>query len=255
MPISNKHISHVVNAYLSIYPKELASLKLLIDQLSKPDQLVSRKNFVGHITASGFVLDKTRRKVVLIKHLVLDKFLQPGGHVELEDDSLLSAAIREIKEETGLERFSNLEILSNNLEIPLDINSHYIPENSKKGEPAHFHHDFRFCFLLDDDNVAFRKQEEEVSECKLVDLSNLLDIVQFAEICNKIKNLSIENRPVRFFNEVVGDAELNTTTQSIVVTHILQDRPVLIKALDRISNVGGIIPKPNSIHDSTLNKL
>jgi S-adenosylhomocysteine hydrolase/8-oxo-dGTP pyrophosphatase MutT (NUDIX family) len=255
MPITNQHISHVVNAYLSIYPKEQENLRLLLDQLSKTDQLVSRKNFVGHITASGFVLDKSRRKVVLIKHISLDKFLQPGGHVEIEDTSLLQAAIREIKEETGLQRFSNVSILSNNPEIPLDINSHFIPENLKKGEPSHFHHDFRFCFILEDDSFSFEKQEEEVSECKMVDLSKLMDIVQFADIYKKIRNLSIENKPAKFFNEVVGDAELNTATQSIIVTHILQDRPVLIKALDRISNVGGIVPKPNSIDEKTLNEL
>jgi len=191
MPINNQHISHIVNAYLSIYPLEQESLKLLQDQLSKSDNLISRKNFVGHITASGFVLDKSRRKVALIKHLALDKFLQPGGHVDPEDDSLLHAAIREIKEETGLERFLTLAILPNNPEIPLDINSHYIPENPHKGEAAHFHHDFRFCFILEDENVIFTKQEEEVSECKMVELWKLMDIVQFADIYNKIRNLSI----------------------------------------------------------------
>lgn len=191
MSITNQQIANIVDNYLSIYPQEQENLKLLLDQLNKTDELISRKNFVGHITASGLVLDKSRRKILLIKHIVLDKFLQPGGHVEPEDTSLLHAAIREVREETGLQRFSNLSIIPNNPEIPLDINSHFIPENPKKGEPSHIHHDFRFCFILEDDNVSFEKQEGEVSECKMVDLSTLMDKVEFADVYKKITNLFI----------------------------------------------------------------
>jgi 8-oxo-dGTP pyrophosphatase MutT (NUDIX family) len=255
MSLTNKYLFHVVQSYLSIYPEEKDKLKLLLDQLNNPESIISRKNFVGHITASGFVLDKTRRKVVLIKHLVLDKFLQPGGHIELKDNSLLDAAIREIKEETGLDHFSNLEILPSSPEIPLDINSHHIPENSKKAELAHFHHDFRFCFVLNNENVIFNKQETEVSECRMVDLLKLTDIVQFTEVYKKIRSLSTEHKPARFFNEVLGNTQLDTATESILVTHILQERPALIKAIDKVSSISGIIPKPNSIHKTTLSKL
>jgi len=33
--------------------------------------------------------------------------------------------------------------------IPIDIDTHYIPENKKKDERQHFHHDFRYIFIYD----------------------------------------------------------------------------------------------------------
>ena len=33
--------------------------------------------------------------------------------------------------------------------MPIDIDSHPIPANDRRGEPAHTHHDFRFAFAAD----------------------------------------------------------------------------------------------------------
>jgi len=189
MPINNTQLSHIVNTYLSIFPNEKENLKLLLDQLSKPKDLVDRKNFVGHITASGFVLDRDRRKVLMIRHIALDKLLQPGGHLEVIDESPLEGAIREIIEETGVADFKNLEFLVENPNIPIDINTHFIPENIKKQEPAHFHHDFRYCFVLKNHMPNLINQLEEVSECKFVELSVLSDLDKFGNVYKKVNKL------------------------------------------------------------------
>lgn len=51
-------------------------------------------------TASVFIVHE--KKVLLHLHKKLRKWLQPGGHIEL-DEGPLEAAIREVKEETGLD--------------------------------------------------------------------------------------------------------------------------------------------------------
>lgn len=111
------------------------------------EELCNRKNFNGHITASGTIIHIPTRKVLLLHHKTLGKWLMPGGHVESTDDSLIGAALREVEEETNLtaEQLIPMNIIDG---IPccVEINSHLIPRNDKKNESAHYHHDFRFLF-------------------------------------------------------------------------------------------------------------
>lgn len=54
-----------------------------------------------HFCASAFVINPKDKKILLVKHSDYDKWLQPGGHIEL-DETPEEAAIREVYEETGI---------------------------------------------------------------------------------------------------------------------------------------------------------
>jgi 8-oxo-dGTP pyrophosphatase MutT (NUDIX family) len=96
-----------------------------------------------------------------LKHKSLGKWLQPGGHVDLTDNSILDACFREIQEETGIKKI-NLEYIKHKLSIPFDIDSHKIPANPKKKEEAHIHHDIRYCFRYrTDENIIIDKLESD----------------------------------------------------------------------------------------------
>ena len=97
----------------------------------------------GHFTASAFVLSPDHRDLLLIYHDKLERWLQPGGHIDATDESLLEAALRELWEETGLD-FSVVEVTSPPV---LDVDIHGIPANSRKGEPSHLHFDVRLLFV------------------------------------------------------------------------------------------------------------
>ena len=106
-----------------------------------PDDAHLRSQLAGHLTGSGFVLDSTRRRVLLLHHGKLHRWLQPGGHGEGETDPRL-IALREIEEETGLTA-ADLEPFPG--EDLLDVDVHPIP--ARKGEPAHDHLDLRYGFV------------------------------------------------------------------------------------------------------------
>lgn len=97
-----------------------------------------RSQLDGHLTGSGFVLDATRTKLLLLHHGRLNRWLQPGGHGEGETDPL-QIALREIEEETGLR---DLQPLGEGL---FDVDVHGIP--ARPGEPAHLHLDLRYAFV------------------------------------------------------------------------------------------------------------
>ncbi len=56
----------------------------------------------AHVTASAIVLDDSGRQTALVLHRRLGLWVQPGGHLEPGDTSILAGAAREAGEETGL---------------------------------------------------------------------------------------------------------------------------------------------------------
>lgn len=160
-------ISALTSAYRNRFPHDDKFLGHLPQQLEGRDShICNRKNFSGHLTASALVIRD--KHVLLIHHNFLNRWLQPGGHID-PDEEPVQAARREFEEETGL---TGLQIHSwheKNGLIPLDIDSHLIPANPAKMEFSHFHHDFLFAFEMQsngasEDLVDFQKAE--VGDCK-----------------------------------------------------------------------------------------
>lgn len=58
-------------------------------------------NLPSHMTATGFVLNPERSKLLLVLHNRLGRWLPPGGHVEM-NEAPSHTAIREVFEETGI---------------------------------------------------------------------------------------------------------------------------------------------------------
>ncbi|HEY2027621.1 MAG TPA: NUDIX domain-containing protein [Myxococcales bacterium] len=94
----------------------------------------------GHLTGSGFVVDDSRTRLLLLHHKKLGRWLQPGGHGEGELHPR-AVALREIAEETGLAADDLQPFPHQDL---LDVDVHFIP--ARPGEPAHPHLDFRYGF-------------------------------------------------------------------------------------------------------------
>ena len=104
------------------------------------DDFHSRQQLAGHLTGSAWVVSEDRTHALLTYHGKFDCWVQLGGHVE-DDADMLSAALREAHEESGLVKVTPLS------EQIFDVDVHAIPANPK--EPAHFHYDIRFLFAAD----------------------------------------------------------------------------------------------------------
>lgn len=107
--IVKEEVLLIVNEYLSLFPNEKKRLSLLLDYLSHStsEEITDWNNKKGHLTAGAFLYCKTEDKFLVLYHKDLKMYLYPGGHIDGEDESLLEAAKRELKEETALEKFDD----------------------------------------------------------------------------------------------------------------------------------------------------
>lgn len=115
------------------------SQELTLGLLTHTPEPFSRNQFEpGHITCTALVMHPAEPFVLFMHHHRLHRWLLPGGHVELTDRDLPSAAAREALEET------RVEIDSETAPVLAGIDVHFIPP--KKVEPFHLHHDLIWCF-------------------------------------------------------------------------------------------------------------
>ena len=134
---------------------------------------IDRATLEGHLTASAWVVDKTRQFALLLHHAKLNLWLQPGGHIDAEDGAIDVAARRELAEESGL-----IDVLTAQ-EGLFDVDAHRIPARSRTDieamettiEPAHWHYDLRFAFIAPDKNLV--KCSDESHGFRWVKISSL----------------------------------------------------------------------------------
>lgn len=182
---------NILKNYLQIFPEEKNLFDLLGSQLNDKEDIFSRKNFRWHITASAFFLSADKSKIALIHNINLDKWLAPGWHYEFWDNEIYNTAKREALEETWLSDFEFLPWHSKNNFVPIDIDTHYIPKNSKKQEPEHFHHDFRYVFVLKNKYLKINIQKSEIKWFKWLDIWENFENNSINKVLKKLEKISL----------------------------------------------------------------
>ena len=84
-----------------------------------------------------------RQRVLMLHHVKLDQWFQPGGHADGDND-ILRVALRETAEETGIAP-EQIKLLGSAV---FDVDIHSIPPMGH--DPWHEHIDVRFLVEIDD---------------------------------------------------------------------------------------------------------
>lgn len=153
----------LLTAYSPGDPDEQRYRAAMLDLAAVAHDPFDRHEYLpGHFTASAFVIHPDGDRLLLVHHDKIGIWVQPGGHVEPDDGSLIEAAAREVAEETGVSRLTPIG------DAIVDVDVHVFPAGS--GQPRHLHFDLRFGFVAGSGTIA---ATEEVRDCRWVTSAEL----------------------------------------------------------------------------------
>ena len=144
-----------IRRYEPFNEQEREDKKEILRQMEQADHILTRDNRNAHITVSAWIMDRDRKKVLMAYHNLYQSWAWLGGHADGDAD-LKAVALKEIREESGLEsvRFVTEDIFS--LEI-LTVDGH-----EKRGSyvPSHLHLNVTYLLEADEAEVLRIKPDE-----------------------------------------------------------------------------------------------
>jgi 8-oxo-dGTP pyrophosphatase MutT (NUDIX family) len=139
-----------------------AARRLILDFVDAHPDALHRSCAEGHLTGSALVVDPATRRILLLFHSKVQRWLQPGGHAD-GDGHLAHVAGREAEEETGIEGLSVVTPA-----VDLDVHEF---RSTRTDEPVHLHLDVRYLVLAPPGATTTGNHESEeivwVSEADL----------------------------------------------------------------------------------------
>lgn len=132
-----------LEAYCPWNEQEAADRREMQRLLRQDDDLYSRAG-TAHFTASAWVVSPDRTQVLMAYHNLYDSWAWLGGHADGQRD-LLAAAIREVREESGLTHVRPVSPDIYSIEI-LPVAGH---EKGGRYVPSHLH--LNVTYLLEAD--------------------------------------------------------------------------------------------------------
>lgn len=158
----------LIEEYVPFDEQETKDKEIILKYMDTFDDVLTRDNEFGHFTSSAFVVNKNMDKVLMIYHNIYDSWAWTGGHADGEDD-MLSVALREVEEETGVK---NIKPLTEEIFLldTLPVLGHF-----KRGKyvPAHVH--ISVAYLVEaDENEIIRIKEDENSGVEWIPIEEVV---------------------------------------------------------------------------------
>ena len=184
------NLKEQIEKYIPYNEQEVRDKELMLKYINTFNDVLTRENKMCHFTASNWIINKDRTKVLMIYHNIYKSWAWTGGHADGDSD-LLHVALKEAEEETGL---NNLKLLSDGifgLQI-LTVDSHI-----KRGKYVSSHLHLDCCFLFEaNEEDELKIKEDETSGVKWINIDEATKITNeekmrpiYEKLNSKIKNL------------------------------------------------------------------
>ena len=143
--MDRKELISKIKKYQPFNEQEEMDKALILNWIETQENAFSRENTVAHMTASAWVVNKERSKVLMVYHNIYNSWSWLGGHADGETD-LLAVAVREVKEEAGI---TNVCPVSDEI---FSLESLTVDGHVKKGRYVSSHLHLNVTYLLEADS-------------------------------------------------------------------------------------------------------
>lgn len=133
--MSREILLQQISDYRSRHPGEATVADRFTAFITSNPGCFERSLAIGHLTGSAWIVNRDASLILLTHHRKLNRWLQLGGHADGDPD-ISAVALREAREESGLESF---ELLTDGI---FDLDIHPIP--ARGDTPEHLHYDIRY---------------------------------------------------------------------------------------------------------------
>ena len=166
----NNKIIEMVSKYQPYNTQEVKDKELILNFLNQFEDVLTRNNIIGHFTTSCWIVNSSLTKVLCIYHKIYNSWGWVGGHNDGDED-FINVALKEAKEETGL----NIEVLDNEI-FAIDILP--VMNHFKKGEfiSSHLHLNLTYLCIADE-NEKLVLNTDETEGVMWIDINRINDYV------------------------------------------------------------------------------
>lgn len=156
--MSRQKLIEDIKKYTPCNEQEQNDKKIILKMIEEQSDIFLRSNDMAHMTASAWVVNSDRSKVLMVYHNIYDSWSWLGGHADGEED-LLKVAIKEVQEESGLK---NVQPVSDDI-VSLEILT--VDGHEKRGKYVSSHLHLNITYLIEaDEKELLQAKPDENSE-------------------------------------------------------------------------------------------
>ena len=148
-------LTEQIRSYQPMNEQEERDKELILHCLETEKNIFTRQNRLAHMTASAWIVNPERTKVLMAYHNIYHSWSWLGGHADGETD-LLKVALKEAREESGIHHVKPVSEQIYSLEV-LTVDGHV-----KRGEyvSSHLHLNVTYLLQAEETDVLHIKKDE-----------------------------------------------------------------------------------------------
>ncbi|MCM3720813.1 NUDIX hydrolase [Solibacillus isronensis] len=179
-----------IKQYVPYNEQEAKDRDIILRAMATLSDVLTRNNEVLHFTASAFVFNPDRTRVLMAHHNIYNSWGWMGGHAD-GDPELFNVAKKELMEEAGLPEANAIQEDIISLDI-LPVIGHM---KNGKYVAAHLHFNVTYIFEVGDE-ATFQAKLDENSEVGWIELDEVAEkcteahmIPIYEKIIEKVKKI------------------------------------------------------------------
>ena len=152
-----RDLLEALTAYIPWNEQEERDRMIMLSALSVTPDPFTRDNEVMHFTASSWIVNRERTKVLMAYHNIYHAWAWTGGNADGDRD-LLAVALREAREETGIHAAPATEDI-------FSVETLTVDGHEKRGRyiPSHLHLNVTYLLAADEHEAIRAKADENAA--------------------------------------------------------------------------------------------